>query len=124
LRALVLGEWGGYGGPLARFGNTYSVSQRTNEIGIRMALGAEKIDVLYLIVGQGMVPVWAGLIVGVCIALALSRTLSGVLYGVNPTDPLTFGTVSVALLIVALLACAVPAQRASRVDPLVELRCE
>ncbi len=89
-----------------------------------MALGAEKSDVLSLIIGQGMAPVWAGLIVGVCIALALSRTLSAVLFGVNATDPLTFGAVSLALLIIAFLACAVPARRATRVDPLVALRYE
>jgi putative ABC transport system permease protein len=103
---------------------SYSVSQRTNEIGIRLALGAERADVLYLVVRQGLKPVWAGLIAGACIAAALSRTLSGVLYGVQPTDPLTFGAVSLALLIVALLACALPARRAIGVDPLVALRYE
>jgi putative ABC transport system permease protein len=103
---------------------SYSVSQRRNEIGLRIALGAQKLDVLYLIIRQGMAPVWVGLILGVCIAVALSRTLSGVLYGVNATDPLTFGAVSLALLIIALLACVVPGRRATRVDPLVALRYE
>jgi putative ABC transport system permease protein len=103
---------------------SYSVSQRTNEIGIRMALGAERSDVLCLIIGQGMIPVGAGLIVGLCIAIALSRTLSGVLYGIKPTDPLTFGAVSLVLIIISLMACAAPARRAIRVDPLVALRYE
>ena len=103
---------------------SYSVAQRTNEIGIRMALGAERIDVLCLVVGQGMVPVWAGLLAGVCLAVALSRTLSGVLYGIESTDPLTFGAVPLALLLIALVACLVPARRAVRVDPLAALRCQ
>ena len=103
---------------------SYSVSQRTNEIGIRMAMGAERSDVLGLVIGQGMMPVWAGLIAGLCIAVALSRTLSGVLYGINPTDPLTFGAVSLVLMIISLMACAAPARRAIRVDPLVALRYE
>ena len=87
-----------------------------------MAMGAERSDVLRLVVGQGMIPVWAGLIAGLCIAVALSRTLSGVLYGINPTDPLTFGAVSLVLIIISLMACAAPARRATRVDPLVALR--
>ncbi len=89
-----------------------------------MALGAERSDVLRLIVGQGMMPVWAGIIVGLCIAVALSRTLTGVLYGINPIDPLTFGMVSLFLTMISLLACAAPSRRATRVDPLVALRYE
>jgi putative ABC transport system permease protein len=69
-------------------------------------------------------PVCAGLIVGLCIAVALSRTLTGVLYGINPIDPLTFGTVSLVLTMISLLACAAPARRATRVDPLLALRYE
>jgi putative ABC transport system permease protein len=103
---------------------SYSVSQRTNEIGIRMALGAARSDVLRLVIGQGMIPVCAGLVVGLCIAVAFGRTLSGVLYGINPTDPLTFAAVSLILMIIALLACATPARRAIRIDPLVALRYE
>ena len=103
---------------------SYSVSQRTNEIGIRMALGARRSDVLRLIVGQGMTPVWVGLIVGLCIAVGLGRTLSGVLYRIKPNDPSTFGIVSLLMLVIALGACLVPARRATRVDPLMALRYE
>jgi putative ABC transport system permease protein len=128
LPAVLLGLFAGLALTLAMVGIygviSYSVSERTNEIGIRMALGAERSDVLRLVIGQGMIPVWAGLIAGLCIAVALSRTLSGVLYGVNPTDPLTFGAVSLVLIIISLMACAAPARRATRVDPLVALRYE
>src|SRR5579871_988262 len=103
---------------------SYSVSQRINEIGIRMALGAERKDVLRLMIGQGMMPVGAGLVAGLCIAVALNRALAGVLYGISPLDPMTFGTVPLVLIVVALPACALPARRATRVDPLVALRNE
>lgn len=103
---------------------SYSVAQRTKEIGIRMALGAERSNVLGLIVGQGMIPVWAGLAAGLFIAIGLNRTLSGVLYGISATDPLTFAVVSLVLIIVSLIACVAPARRAIRVDPLVALRYE
>jgi len=103
---------------------SYSVSQRTKEIGIRMALGARRSDVLCLIINQGMTPVSVGLMVGLCIAIALSRTLSGVLYGIKPTDPSTFAIVTLFMLMIALLACLVPARHASGVDPLVALRWE
>jgi len=103
---------------------SYSVAQRTHEIGIRMALGAERSNVLGLIIGQGMIPVLAGLIAGLFIAIGLNRTLSGVLYGISPTDPLTFAVVSLVLIIISLIACAAPARRAIRVDPLMALRHE
>jgi putative ABC transport system permease protein len=102
----------------------YSVSQRTSEIGIRMALGAKRIDVLRLVVAQGLKPVLTGLLMGVVAALALSRTLAGVLYGVHTTDPLTFSAVLLLFLIVGTIGCAVPAWRAARIDPLVALRHE
>jgi len=128
LPAVLLGTFAGLALILALVGlygvTSYSVSQRTNEIGIRMALGAKRSDVLRLIIGQGMRPVSIGLIVGLCIAIALSGTLSGVLYGIKPTDPSTFGIVSLFMLTIALLACLVPARRASAVDPLVALRYE
>jgi putative ABC transport system permease protein len=103
---------------------SYSVAQRTKEIGIRMALGAERSNVLGLIIRQGMIPVLTGLIAGLVLAIGLNRTLSGVLYGVSPTDPLTFAVVSLVLIVISLIACAVPACRAIRIDPLVALRYE
>ncbi len=103
---------------------SYSVSRRTHEIGIRMALGAEKKDVLRLVVRQGLRLTLVGVAAGVAGALALSRFMSSVLFGVKPTDPLTFTVVSAILVAVALLATYVPARRAAKVDPMVALRYE
>jgi putative ABC transport system permease protein len=103
---------------------SYAVTQRTHEIGIRMALGARAADVMKLIVKNGMGPVILGLAVGLAGALGLTRLMVSFLFGVTPTDALTFATVSVGLALVALIACCIPARRATKVDPLVALRYE
>ncbi len=103
---------------------SYAVRQRTREIGIRLAMGAQRHDVLRLVVGQGFRLALAGLIIGVAGALALTHYLSSLLFGVKPNDPLTFVAVSLALLAVALLAAYVPALRATKVDPITALRHE
>jgi putative ABC transport system permease protein len=103
---------------------SYSVSRRTHEIGIRVALGASRADVLALVVRQGLVLALTGSAIGMAGALLLSRLMSSQLYGVSPTDPITFVAVSVLLTLVALAACHIPARRAMQVDPMVALRYE
>jgi putative ABC transport system permease protein len=116
--ALILAMMGVYGVL------SYAVAQRTPEIGIRIALGAQGRDVLRMILAQGLKPVVIGSVAGLIASLALGRVLSGLLYGVTATDPATFTVVVLLLLFAALLACYLPARRATKVDPMVALREE
>ena len=102
----------------------YSVSQRTGEIGLRMALGAQSRDILRLVLAHGLTLIAVGLVLGLFGAYAITRALSGTLYRISPTDPFTFTFVAILLASVALLACYLPARWATRVDPMVALRCE
>jgi putative ABC transport system permease protein len=102
----------------------YTVAQRQREIGVRVALGAQRRDVLLLVVVQGLKPVLLGGTVGIAVALALTRTIQSLLYGVRPTDPMTFVGVALLLSGVAFLACWVPARRAANTPPMDALRHE
>jgi predicted permease len=103
---------------------SYFVGQRSHELGIRLALGAQRKDVLHLILGQGMKMALGGVVLGLVAAFGLTRFLSKMVYGVSTTDPATFGVITLLLVTVALLACFIPARRATKVDPLVALRYE
>ncbi|HWG59579.1 MAG TPA: FtsX-like permease family protein [Candidatus Acidoferrales bacterium] len=127
-RTMLLGAFGALGLLLALVGIygaiSYSVSSRTHEIGIRMALGAQRGHILRAVIGRGLLLSGAGIAIGIAGALAVTRLLRSLLFEVTPADPITFGGVVVLFAFVAVAACYVPARRATRVDPLTALRHE
>jgi putative ABC transport system permease protein len=128
LESLLFGLFGGLGLMLAAVGVygviSYSTTLRTREIGIRMALGAQRADVLKMVLGQGIKLAGVGVGIGLALSLVLTRFLASLLYGVKTTDPLTFAVVGIVLIGVSMLAGFIPARRAAKVDPMVALRYE
>ena len=128
LQSVLLGLFGALAVTLAAVGiygvMSFAVTQRTGEIGIRMALGADRFDVLKMIIKEGLRMVGIGVSIGLALALALTRVLARLLFGVSPTDPLIFASIVALLTLIALFACYIPARRATKVDPIVALRYE
>jgi len=116
--ALILASVGIYGVM------SYSVTQRTQELGVRMALGAQRRDIFSLVLKQGIILALIGVGIGVAGAIGLSKVLGSVLYGISATDPLTFISVALIMIVVALVACFFPARKATKVDPLTAMRYE
>jgi putative ABC transport system permease protein len=128
MNAILLGVFSGMALLIAAIGIygvlSYSVNQRTREIGLRMALGAQPRNVMRLVIGQGMIVGMIGIVVGLLGGLAMGSAVSSIVYGVPARDPLTFVVVAVVLTAVAFAACIIPARRAASVDPIIALRYE
>jgi putative ABC transport system permease protein len=128
LNLLLLGSFAALALLLALIGLygviSYTVTQRQSELGLRLALGAQRRDILRLVIGQGMKLALLGVALGTIAALFATRLMTSLLFNVSASDPLTYGAIAALLVLVTLLACWIPARRATKVDPMIALRCE